>query len=691
MSKIISEKEYVIRAYAKHPARNKKLAIYGIGKNTEIVLNNFDCSNVIGLLDGVRTDGELFGKSIITCSQAIEQGAEAIIIIGRAANVKIIYRRIVDLCTQYDIPAYDINGDILGIEQVEERIFDQYMTISKQSVIKLIDNADIVSFDIFDTLLMRRTLYPRDIFELAEKQLGTGFAKERIEAEMALYRNNKNPTIYDIYNNLNGYEPNVELELERKNLITRKSIIEIFKYVVNEGKLVYLVSDMYLTTELLSDILSELGITVSKKNILVSCEYGVSKSTGLFNILREKAGGGKIVHIGDNYEADISSAKRYGIDAAFQIESAVTMLSDSYAADVLKYDDRLENRLLIGHFISEQLNDPFLFSISDGKFAVDTNYAMAYSFFAPIVLCFFAWLSETAHNRNCDRVLLASRDGYLIEKIQKLFFSKGCFLPRMEYFYTSRAVAVVASLIDDDDILHAARLAFTDTVSDMLKERFLLTNEEILARKDKQSDEDYILAHREPILRHAATMRKKYKNYIKGFNIPAGVKVGFFDFVSSGTCQKGLMNFVDFDLVGLYFAAINYEAEYKNHADIQAMYGVLNVFAKNFKILENYISLESIMTSHEPTLCGFKHGEPFFLVENRSKCQIKNLKEIHNAILEYANDISEHFKLLTKVDKSISDLLLSFLDKKYSNISCGWFEESELEDEFCKRKFKLSI
>ena len=58
------------------------------------------------------------------------------------------------------------------------------------SLQKAIDNASVVSFDVFDTLIKRNCANPTDIFTITEKRFNrqngdkiTGFKKARIEAE----------------------------------------------------------------------------------------------------------------------------------------------------------------------------------------------------------------------------------------------------------------------------------------------------------------------------------------------------------------------------------------------------------------------------------------------------------------------------------------------------------------------------
>lgn len=695
-TKITCEKDYIINKWKSHfmGMQNHKLAIYGIGKNTKIILENFPSDNIVGLMDEIRTGETIYGKPILSIDEVLVSGVQAIVIVARASNVRIIYRRISEICSANSIEVYDISGKTVGFEFFEEKSFDKYADISMEKLKKKIDKADVVSFDIFDTLLMRRVLYPRDIFVIMGKQISEGFDKQRTNVEMGLYREGKQPSIYDIYKHIDGVSPDIEIELESQYLIKREGMNVMLQYACEARKEIYLVSDMYLPGDVIKKILDGLEIHIGTDNILVSCNYGVSKSNGLFDVLRSKAGAKRILHIGDNFEADIESAKRYGIDDTFHIESALSMLEDSYASEILKYDNTFPNRMLIGEFISKQLNNPFLFSETQGKILLTDTYEMAYSLIAPLIYCFFGWLTEKARELRLERILLSARDGFILEKIYDLFKTRGMDLPIMTYFYSSRAVAVLAGAIDDEDILHAARLAYAGKTEDVLKQRFGLADNEILPRGD-MDDESFVLLHKDMILRRAEAARRRYQSYISKLRIPAGVKVGFFDFVSSGTCQKALCNFVDFNLIGLYFVAVNSETEYKSDIKIHTMFGALDVFANVFEcaysILENYIFLENIITSYEPTLSDFSdEGEPIFIMEKRTQEQLKTLREIHGAILDYVKNSKIELSDIGKVDAAVPDFLLNLFQMQFSKIDTDYFDKEELADEFCNRKFPLS-
>ena len=46
---------------------------------------------------------------------------------------------------------------------------------------KLIDSHDVVSFDIFDTLIKRNCMYPTDVFQIVENRFNLDNNKDKIE------------------------------------------------------------------------------------------------------------------------------------------------------------------------------------------------------------------------------------------------------------------------------------------------------------------------------------------------------------------------------------------------------------------------------------------------------------------------------------------------------------------------------
>ena len=168
----------------------RDMILYGLGKPTEEILKAFPAFPVAGLLDGYREDGEFCGKQIIALTSLAGRNAQ-IVILARKASEKVIYRRIKDFCREQAIPVYSADGGLLGqvlygedpgdgaIRQEKE----EYFLRSLDELRQMANHYDTISFDIFDTLLIRRA-QPEKIFRLVGKEQGMtpDFAQLRIGA-----------------------------------------------------------------------------------------------------------------------------------------------------------------------------------------------------------------------------------------------------------------------------------------------------------------------------------------------------------------------------------------------------------------------------------------------------------------------------------------------------------------------------
>lgn len=90
-----------------------KIALYGISTETKKALNKLEKYEIVGLLDGFRQDGQLFGKPIISLDKAISLGIEIVIVVARPGSCKVIAQRIRDKCITEGIQVYDMRGNNL--------------------------------------------------------------------------------------------------------------------------------------------------------------------------------------------------------------------------------------------------------------------------------------------------------------------------------------------------------------------------------------------------------------------------------------------------------------------------------------------------------------------------------------------------------------------------------------------------
>ena len=171
---------------------------------------------------------------------------------------------------------------------------------------------DVISFDIFDTLIERTCSVPADIFELTgEAVLGKDkalqFRADRIEAEHNA-RHKKTGgevNISDIYNELDSayaaFSQQLMAEEQRQEIVNckkKESMYGFFQKCVASDKCVILVSDMYLPEQVIIKMLEKCGIA-GYDDIYISNCYNSNKLTGkLFELVMDERGTDrkKIIH-----------------------------------------------------------------------------------------------------------------------------------------------------------------------------------------------------------------------------------------------------------------------------------------------------------------------------------------------------------------------------------------------------------
>lgn len=196
----------------------------------------------------------------------------------------------------------------------------------------LVNKYQVISFDVFDTLIERKVRLPSDIFRITGEQvLGTNsaesFTKDRINAESLARKlsDNGEVNLNDIYSLLQEeYREkarilkDTEIKNEIELCIPKEKIIQYFNYAISGNKEVYIISDMYLSTDIIEAMLEKCDVS-GYKRIYVSNEFGVNKITGkLFDyvINENKVNSKEMLHIGDSIKADYLGARKAGIHGA---------------------------------------------------------------------------------------------------------------------------------------------------------------------------------------------------------------------------------------------------------------------------------------------------------------------------------------------------------------------------------------
>ena len=625
-----------------HGGSDERMVLYGTGINAEAVAKQCRDCPIEGIMDVTKT-GEVFcGFPVLSPEEIQEKQIKKIVVIARPAVHAIIYKRIKSWCEENQIRVYDVRGNSFAEKFKAEKYDSPYFDRCLEALEREIDAHEIISFDIFDTLLMRRLYEPKDLFSLIEPEvkgwLLFSFSAARQEAEQELLAYCE-PNIYQIYELMGRKNQlseeichsllEMELEKEKEVLVVRNKMKECMDYCIARGKKVFLVSDMYLPSEILENFLNRLGIT-GYQEILVSCECGVSKPKGLFQILKDRAGGQSYLHIGDNQEADGVAAAKYGVDS-FLIMSAVSMMEISAYRGALAYLDGIESRVMIGMLASEIFNNPFSLYHSNGRPLITCPRQFGYLLMAPLILSYLVWMIGKLEHKQQAVMLFSARDGWIIRQAYHILTKnwKLSDLPKDIYFMVSRRALVSA------------------------EQHF-----------DCQAEDGY-------------------QKYLKDLKMDQYNEIYFFDFMSRGTCQSKLETLIGRKLKGLYFQKSISGITEKDTIEVESFFKEKNAQGSALRVFAMCDFLECIMTSYQPSLAEIdSSGEYRYEEERRTDEQIKCLQEIHGGILEYCACFSKVVKRFPAHMPPVEfcDEILKYTGAEFSDVRIPVLREFMLDD-----------
>lgn len=281
----------------------------------------------------------------------------------------------------------------------------------------------LASFDIFDTTLIRKCGKPGNIFYiLAHKLYPNDKAKREdfllwrkgAESEARRRKPGKDVTIEDIYSSeeITGFaeytpEQLIEAEksIEAEQLIANPAIRDVIKQKREQGYTICFISDMYLPSNMLKEVLEREDCIKSDEFVYVSCEWDARKSNGaLYKKLKEQLKPKEWEHYGDHPVSDYKIAKRYGIKAT-KVKTDFTTAEDG---TIMPRSNRHHYKSSILAGLSRAARIHF------GNNAYTT---IAADFVAPAYIPYVHFALETARERGIKTLYFLSRDSYILQQI----------------------------------------------------------------------------------------------------------------------------------------------------------------------------------------------------------------------------------------------------------------------------------
>jgi glycosyltransferase involved in cell wall biosynthesis/predicted HAD superfamily hydrolase len=459
----------------------------------------------------------------------------------------------------------------------------------------LLHVVDVVSFDLFDTLVQRDGLFsPKDLFyrvrEEAERRLGLcldDFTTVRVRAEeIARVRawgpGREEITLDEIYAELSrllDLEPRtaqsllqIELDCERSAIISLEDGKRLFETALRAGKAVVIVSDTYFDEDFVAEIVGQNGYGDALK-VYASSAYGKTKSGGsLYDVVLEdlRCAPNRLLHIGDNQHSDVTVAMSKGIRTLF-----VPTLKDGLRCRHGVADVPSGNLMMSAMLCDMSKRSEKATARDDLQSVIEQT---ATQNLALLYFAFSTWLVEQLKNDGYEQVYFAARDGLIMKRFFDLAAAAAGFEIDSRYLYVSRA-ALYPSLIFTEP--ETARQLFCHhwdrlTIEDALR-RISLTFEECtdllakygLADRELQLDRSTgmqfsaFLDDVWPVLEcNSEEHHKLIVSYLRQERVLTGERAAFVDIGWHGSLQNTLLKLLNHlgiakDLRGFYLGTLD--------------------------------------------------------------------------------------------------------------------------------------
>lgn len=323
---------------------------------------------------------------------------------------------------------------------------------------------DAVSFDLFDTLLIRR-IHDPDLIKPPVARLIAAKAAERgislswqkaqqrrdvIEAEHraeagrhfpdheACYPRFMGQLLTEIFGNaaLLDEISDYELFLENRMLVPRVALVDWMNQLNRQGKRIFVISDVYLPASHLEKLIAHAGFADRVEAVISSADTCLAKASGAaWPMLAEKFDlkPSRWLHVGDN---PISDGQR---PAAFGIESLVIHdWREKFRKGIVRrYWHYGQGRPFWRGRALQQLMLP----LEAENCPHPALFREGYNFFAPLIGGFLQRVAERCQELAIKRLFFLSREGFLLyqfwQKIVPALFPTSN-IPDVKYLYVSR-------------------------------------------------------------------------------------------------------------------------------------------------------------------------------------------------------------------------------------------------------------
>lgn len=479
---------------------------------------------------------------------------------------------------------------------------------------ELIEKYKVISFDVFDTALFRKTSVPRDIFRLIERNENLcGFEMSRVKAEVhersGLNSNKKNEVSLNmIYENpeMLKYSPKLEEQYELENIYANEIILKLYKYAKSKGKKIIFTSDTYFSENFIRELLYKSGYN-GLYDIFSSSDINLTKRDGsIFKYVLEtlKIECSDIIHIGDNMHSDYIIPSNLGI-TSYYLQNPFSLYVEGWSG-VDNFSSVNLQRSIIIKGIADYL---YYSKHTDCKMTYWQEFG--FKFAGPIVFAFVNWIYKQAENK-FDDIIFVARDGYLLKEVFEYFYKNTQI--KCHYIYAPRILNSLSSYFDGHS---------DDFNEDDIKRYIKNINYSM------QTDFNYNTDSMRDLAKKFCSEYAKYINKIE-FNHNESRIAVVDSAVTHFSSQKLLSKFLKTNLTGLYWwvpSAGNLLYDKYHYTTFQESHD---------EQITKWNLVEYILSSPEPPILTINSNKPVYKnITDYDKKRIDIFSQMRQGILKY--------------------------------------------------------
>lgn len=573
--------------------------------------------------------------------------------------------------------------------------------LSMESLVRMVQatSVHVLSLDIFDTLLTRPVVDdPRDIFHLVAAKVDDAFDLDFVALRWHAEKELGDPyaTLDDIYAHIqrrHGLSPELAARLKKEEMLCERTLLqprpdmlELCRAAQAAGKRIVAVSDMYLPSSFLLEVLHEKGFA-AVETVYVSAEHKARKSDSgaLFDIMlrKEQVDAANVLHMGDHTRSDVAVPLSKGM-AAVHIPSVRQMLRARGGDMAAVLIETARQDPLWGLLLGQALDQIFArpeHSPETLDRCPDTA-AISRLALGPLVTALCLKARDIAMHEGYPRVYYASRDGWLPSRVHAVLQEK-LGGPEGVYFHAGRRAYfpfMADSFIEYARTRKLAADPDSYTLEDLLRGHFsseadqllaLLTKEELNIPFCKQQQRCLDILERisGPLTNLMEARRERARRYYASV-FPSGAnRFLVFDMGYSGSISTALSTIAGtpFDKLYCWQTAANKAADVQNST-------------KTFLLMqkENYtpyhLILEEMFSPCSGGVVDFdEQGHPCHEIFMPAPSMRKALDAAHTSCLEYAQAALDRFG-------QYSPLLASARADGALEIFRQWFQKKPLSN-----------